>query len=270
MRAELERRWNAGQSKGTIRAAMNLTSGQLAGCTMRFNLHHRPNPRNWSSDAPFVKESRTKFPGRVSDAGAILQSGAGQSKLGSHVTKGAWKGFPIYAITLEERATCPRTCKMWVSCFGNNMHRAKRMRHGAKLERKLWGELSALQGRHPNGFVVRAHLLGDWYSLGYLDLWHEALVHFPALRVFGYTAWPHHTKIGRAVRNLRDMQWSRFAIRTSGANFGPATVVIDRAEDKPEDAIICPAQTGKTLACGTCGLCWAPAARAKTVAFLRH
>jgi hypothetical protein len=64
--------------------------------------------------------------------------------------------------------------------------------------------------------------------------------------------------------------WGRFAIRTSHAEFGPQrSVVVSRRPWLP-DVIVCPAQTKASEACATCGLCWAEAARPKTIAFLKH
>jgi hypothetical protein len=45
--------------------------------------------------------------------------------------------------------------------------------------------------------------------------------------------------------------------------------------DKPEGAltagdILCPAETGKTQTCGTCAVCWAPAASSKRIVFMGH
>ena len=42
-------------------------------------------------------------------------------KLGKRVTKGKLAGFPIYTVTLQERATCPTSCIHWHDCYGNNM-----------------------------------------------------------------------------------------------------------------------------------------------------
>ena len=42
-------------------------------------------------------------------------------KLGKKVTRGKLKGFPIYTVTLQERATCPISCKHYSTCYGNNM-----------------------------------------------------------------------------------------------------------------------------------------------------
>lgn len=221
------------------------------------------------------KFGATVFPHRVILPDQhVLKSGTNQRKLGSVVKKGAWKGFPIFSLTLEERATCPRTCAVWDCCYGNNMGHAKRYVNGPLLEAEIWTELGLLQRKHPRGFVVRLHILGDFYSVAYVDMWADALEAFPALHVFGYTArnWTRSRTpdvIGERVAALRDFAWNRFAVRTSGAHTGPRTTVVDGMHDVGK-AIICPAQTGRTTNCATCGLCWAPAAKRKVIAFLKH
>ena len=47
-------------------------------------------------------------------------------KLGKKVTKGKFNGFPIFTVTLQERATCPTDCIHWSNCYGNNMPFATR------------------------------------------------------------------------------------------------------------------------------------------------
>lgn len=265
-RVELKARWASGERPVHIRRAMGLTNGQLAGFRTRHTLHTPVRRRSFANpDAISVVTGTTRFPSTVTDRGAALKPGQYQSKLGKRVEKGRWRGMPIYALTLEERATCPKDCKLWVACFGNHMHLARRMRHGPALERKLWVEMGALQTRHPAGFVLRIHLLGDFYSVGYVEMWREALSAFPALHVFGYTA--RQDRIGRSVAALRGEMWDRFAVRTSGALAGPRTLVIENEGDAPAGAIVCPAQTNKTRSCGTCGLCWQTQ---KPIAFIRH
>jgi hypothetical protein len=191
--------------------------------------------------------------------------------LGPFVRKGKWKGFPIFSLTLEERATCPRTCSQWLTCYGNNMGRSIRYEAGPVLEAQIWRELIALQKQEPQGFVVRLHILGDFYSVNYVRMWKRALQTFPALHVFGYTARnslpgrKNPDPIGVAIEDLRTRMWDRFAVRTSGAHTGPRTKVIADEKDKG-DAIVCPAQTrGRT--CATCALCWSTR---KPIAFLQH
>ena len=220
-------------------------------------------------DHPASKHGGTLFPSRIRHASAVdrvLKSGANASKIGKVVLKGKWRGFPIFTLTLEERATCPQTCKEWASCYGNNMHMAQRIRHDEEFELKLWQELQYLNSAFPGGFVVRLHVLGDFYSVEYVELWERALAKFSGLHVFGYTARDAFEPIGMAIFDLASEQRHRFAIRFSGCdaqNFG--AVVIDKAEDTKH--LICPAQLGKTDCCATCALCWQSD---RTIAFLRH
>lgn len=223
-------------------------------------------------DHPAVREGRTIYPHSrkfVEEVGRVLKSGMNSPKTGAEVMKGHWRGFPIFTLTLEERATCPRTCKVWNECYGNKMNWAERIVHDADFEDILWLELEALNKAHPLGFVVRLHILGDFYSEAYVALWGKALLMFPALNVFGYTARDPDLMdpIGVALKRLSDHHWSRFAMRFSGKKWGLQGVVTVEPGAKPKDAIVCPAQTGATACCGTCGLCWTTRA---TIAFEKH
>lgn len=196
----------------------------------------------------------------------VLLSGMHQRKIGHRIIKGEWSGLPVYTLSLEERATCPRSCKVWEGCYGNAMPYAARWEHGPAFERALFADLFWLAGRrHDKGFVVRLHVLGDFYSTGYVDLWREAFVAIPGLRVWGYTAHGRGSEIGRAVDALNKTFPDRCAIRFSGTE----TIVI-RSHTERGGAIVCPAETGAAANCGSCALCWAPAARDKTIAFLFH
>ena len=186
------------------------------------------------------------------------------------VTKGAWTGMPIYSLTLEERATCPQSCHHWSSCYGNGMPAAIRYQHGLKLEPAIERNLRQLQRKHPGGFVIRLHVLGDFMSTAYLDAWAHWFDQFPALRVFGYTAWQPDTTIGAAVAELSNRRWDRFAIRLSSPTPGRQRAVTLWSAEPRNDVILCPVQTGKTRSCGSCAVCWSPAARDKTIAFLAH
>ena len=227
-------------------------------------------------DHDAVREKRTLFPSTVvnpAESPRLLVSGENSPKLGDRVTKGPWKGMPIYALTLEERATCPESCHHWLTCYGNGMPRVRRHSHGPALERQLRVELEILQMQHPGGFVVRLHNLGDFYSREYVQLWISWLEQYPALHVFGYTAWPVDTPIGHLIRMFRDVHWDRFAIRTSGQHREPkGATTIDYVPEWPrvDKGVVCPAQTGKTDCCGTCGLCWHPNAKDETIVFVLH
>jgi hypothetical protein len=73
---------------------------------------------------PAYRTGRTIFSSRVFDADEVkrvLKDGHQSRKIGKTATKGHRRGWPIYTLTLEERATCPRTCAAWAFCYGNHM-----------------------------------------------------------------------------------------------------------------------------------------------------
>lgn len=194
----------------------------------------------------------------------ILVSGFNSRKIGKKVIKGKWAGFPIFTFTLEERKTCPRSCTMYQGCYGNRMPWALRYQPGKETENRIENELSELQVSHPKGFVVRLHVLGDFYSVHYVNKWEKWLNKFPALHVYGYTS--RTDEIGLAVEKLATNNWERFAVRTSANLKLPATAV--QMNGQTINGIVCPAETGKTDCCGSCALCWA--APEKTIVFLEH
>lgn len=217
---------------------------------------------------PAHRSGRTVFPSRVFDPDEVdrlLKDGHQSRKIGKIVQKGPRRGWPIYTLTLEERATCPRSCAAWAFCYGNNMQAAERIAAGPALEARMWSELDALQAAHPAGFLVRLHVLGDFYSLAYVDLWRRALDAFPALAVFGFTAHGPESPIGEALMDMADAGWERFAIRFSGR---PGHMRASRIADGDDPlAIACPAQTGASDCCATCALCWQSE---RSISFRRH
>lgn len=218
---------------------------------------------------PAFRSGRSIFPSRVFDpheVQRVLKDGHQSRKIGKFVTKGPRRGWPLFTLTLEERATCPRSCKAFAFCYGNSMQAAERITAGPALEEAVWNELLALQFAHPKGFMVRLHILGDFYSLAYVKLWERALKAFPALHVFGFTAHQPNSEIGAALWALSEAQWARFAIRHSGmlSNQKASILQGDEGTIRP---IPCPAQTDATDCCATCGLCWHSQ---RSISFARH
>lgn len=247
------------------------------GVLRRFD-SHRPvgKPKVLGLHVKAVTEGRTLYPKTRCDPDhhRILKSGINSRKIGNKIVKGKWMGMPIYTLTLEERATCPGTCVHWRSCYGNKMHRAQRFPAGVETEFGIAAELHVLNREHRRtGFAVRLHVLGDFYSVEYVEFWLKCLKRFQRLRVFGFTSWPPDTDIGKAIVDARQKHWNRFAIRTSNAGlpkYGATTLRVDGYGEyiNPGDAgIVCPAQTEKTDCCGTCGLCWQTTSN---IAFLEH
>lgn len=235
-----------------------------------------------ADDHPAILQSTTMFettivhPGRTRER--LLVSGHNSRKIGKVVTKGFWKGKPIYTLTLVERATCPTTCHMWRSCYGNAMPFARRNAPGPAFESTLEEEVAHKAREHKNGFVVRLHVLGDFYSVDYVKLWRKMLHRHAELHIYGYTAVgtsdsAEHLAIAEAIDGMNDAYPEQCCIRHSSAESIPGgAVVIDRIpEDRVvEEGLVCPAEREATACCATCGLCWEPAARDKTIVFVRH
>lgn len=245
-----------------------------------------PTPR-WQAelrpDHEALSEGRTVYTSRVFDAGErdrILISGINNAKIGNRVTKGPWAGFPIYTFALEERATCPRSCGLWSSCYGNSLPVAVRFKYNDGFLMSLEEELVMAGDKHPRGFAVRAHVLGDFINLEYVRHWKLWMGMVPALHVWGYTAHQAGTQIGDAVYAMNHVYAGRWAFRNSvppetehdewqAATTWEKPVKVGGAL-RGGGGLICPAEMGATATCGTCGLCWSPAAAKTRIVFLGH
>ena len=201
----------------------------------------------------------------------VLKPGKNNKKLGGLITKGRWKGKYLYSLTLEERATCPRYCHHWDDCYGNNMPFAHRYDVSPDLLPAISSHISRLRNKHPQGIVIRLHVLGDFYSPEYVNFWVEMLEAWPNLCLFGYTArwgddiqYAIHTKLNRGYPN-------RCVIRYSRNMEYDETLSARYATEETFDgaAFTCPEQTGKLPSCADCGLCWGEHST-KSVRFLSH
>jgi len=214
--------------------------------------------------SPKGVRSRTRFLNHVIPADhRPLKPGSYNSKIGNWVMKGKWAGMPIFSLTLEERATCPHSCKQWDNCYGDNMPFAKRYIVDDALFQSLRAQLDLLSRRYKFGFVVRLHILGDFASVEYVKFWENMLLQHPQMRIFGYTAWQPSTHIGGYIAALKHTFHPRFMIRLSGCE----TEVVTDPADADATGVLCPEQTEKTANCGTCALCWGSSLK---ITFLEH
>jgi len=148
------------------------------------------------------------------------------------------------------------------------MQAAERIVPGPELTAALEAELAALQAKHPAGFLLRLHVLGDFYSGEYVEFWQRMLQALPALHVFGFTAHAPASELGRAIARLSlEQGWNRWAIRFSGAPHELRASRVLGPGESDHAAILCPAQTGATDCCATCALCWQSE---RAIAFRRH
>jgi len=185
-------------------------------------------------------------------------------KLGKKITKGRWKGMKFYTLALVERETCDPNCEHLEDCYGNNMPFAHRFIANKWLLIRMKPELDDLDRKHPLGYVIRLHILGDFYSVEYVQWWGEQLDNRPALKIYGYSRCHPGDPIGDAIKGLRDKHPDRFKIRFSNLLDDPLSANSETLTDK---GITCPVQLEKTPSCGTCGLCWATP---KPIRFLSH
>lgn len=250
----------------------------------RFEELPQPDPEDvqaLAEDHPAVLQRLPLFEASVvsiADSPRIFVSGENNRKIGRVVTKGAWKGMPIYTLTLSERATCPTACHMYLSCYGNAMPFARRHEHGEALEEQIPKELTTLSLKHPRGYVIRLHILGDFYSETYARLWQDMLDVHDALRIYGYTALGESEDepdlATLAVLEEMNADFSeRCNIRMSSPeSFPGGATVIDRLPEGANvtEGLVCPAEREATACCATCGLCWEQAAREKTIVFIKH
>jgi hypothetical protein len=201
--------------------------------------------------------------------GKTLKKGSGNKKLGFVVSRTAWTGKRLYSLTLEERTTCPKSCHHWEDCYGNNMPFAHRFKTNglSNIDIILEREIETLLAKHKHGIVIRLHVLGDFYSVDYVNFWIEMLEKHPKLCIFGYTARSPEKLIGQAIAKMNESD--RCVIRQSrnfayNENSSWSYAAEESFEGKSFD---CPEQTGKLKDCASCGLCWTTS---KTVRFLSH
>ena len=196
----------------------------------------------------------------------VLKPAKSNTKLskrsGQRILKGpkTFRGKYLYNLTLIERETCPSECQQWKKCFGNSTPFGIRYKPGIELEEALEADLHFLAQKHPEGFVVRLHILGDFYSVGYVTFWRKMLRANLNLAIYGYTHRRHGTDIGNAVAamvlDFRDrVSILRSDWQDQGDPLAKALVIPDEASAEPE-IVICPEQTGKTESCLTCGICF--------------
>jgi len=222
-----------------------------------------------------LRPARTVFPKTVKEVPVVptkstgllvLKSAKSNFKLGGGkdmILKGPMRGMRCYALTLEERATCPNTCINWNRCYGNHMPYAYRYPAGQQLEEALTQDVQYLSENHPEGFVVRLHILGDFYSVEYVLHWMSLSAQFDNLYVFGYTHWQKDTPIGDAITDWVYALSPRVVIRRSDKAVAddplPPANTVNVGEPPSKGTVFCPIEDGnRTASCMTCGLCMNP------------
>lgn len=122
----------------------------------------------------------------------------------------------------------------------------------------LGAEINVLAKRYRHGFVIRPHVLGEYFSPEYAAFWIEQTALYPNLHIFGFTHWERDSVIGRMIMewNKNDRVWVRFSDQGG-----------EMSANVEGEGFDCPEQTGKTESCLTCGACWSTV---KPVRFKQH
>lgn len=220
-----------------------------------------------------VYPNRTKYPKGVKPPLTnMLKPGTNNAKLGGYVTAKKWQGMAMYSLTLEERKTCPSTCEQWNNCYGNNMPFAHRFDHTApNFYTELEEQLDKLSKKHAGeGYVIRLHVLGDFFDSAYVGWWSHALWTHPDLHAFGYTHHDPQSAIGKALDAINTGRPDRWQIRFSDDSSTPMSAHVVQESHTPVKGaeVICPEQQGKTASCAACGLCWS--APTLKILFIEH
>ncbi len=239
--------------------------------------------RGLALDHPAMAENRTLFPSTVVDVTAdapdrLLVSGANNRKLGATITTGTYAGYSLYGLSLEERATCPTSCDVRSTCYGNGMQMARRHRivDLDVFHDRLAIEIDHLLKLDCRGLMVRLHVLGDFMSTEYVALWSDMLADFPKLACYGYThRLPSRRgdETGNAIAALKKREPARFRIRWSGDLHDTDSARVIRyvpATSRTEAGIVCPAQLDDKACCASCALCWEPKSHQVNVVLVLH
>ena len=228
------------------------------------------NDRMKSATQRAIEEGTTTYRKSVKTPNTtVLKEGRNNKKLGWMITKTKWRGKRLFSLTLEERATCPPSCHHWGDCYGNNMPFAHRFGHGPELLKAIDDQLQTLTDKWPIGIVVRLHVLGDFWSVAYVQFWRDMLEKYPTLCLYGYTAHYLTPDIKSAIDTING---DRSMIRYShNADYNPQNegVRFAATEDYNGDTFDCPEQTGRIDSCASCGACFNERID-KTVRFLSH
>ncbi len=212
------------------------------------------------------KKSVRKAPTKPASSGLrVIKPGSSNRKLGWMVKKGPFRGMPIHSLTLEERATCWVGCQNLDRCYGNNMYLAQRHEPGPELEVAIEADLHVLDKKYPKGYVMRLHILGDFYSTEYVAFWQRMVDNHPNMRIFGYTHWRHASDIGAALSIFGTVNGDRVSLFRSDPTEvddplkGAVTVDwkpgVTHASLAAPKTVTCPFEDGKVKDCAHCGLC---------------
>jgi len=155
------------------------------------------------------------------------------------------------------------SCDQWNRCYGDHCFQVARQDVSTpEAEEYLWAnielQLSFLCARNDK-VLVRLHVLGDFYSVEYVQFWEEQLWLHEGLYLYGYTHRPEGDPIHTAIKDLNTESRTRILLSDQAETPWEAGhfLVVDEWEDTPPRTARCPAElTGRDLKCVDCTLCF--------------
>ena len=143
---------------------------------------HSETSKNYVKNGTTIFQNNIQNVCDVPDHISILKDG--NDKTGNEIIKGRWKGYKILCLTLTERKTCP-PCIHYNDCYGNNMFCTVRYKTDGLMDR-LAIDIAKLNPKKK--CAIRLHILGDFWSVEYVQFWQKILDTYPNIRIFGFTA----------------------------------------------------------------------------------
>ena len=172
------------------------------------NINFAGHAKSLRDDHFAIVDGTTIYPKsikNVNEVKKVLQPG--NDKIGLRVNKGhaAYRGAKFLALSLTERVTCPRSCKHWNDCYGNNLFQSNRLQTDGLME-AIEAELAVLGKFKNRKYAIRLHVIGDFYSVEYVEFWKRMLETYDNIVVWGYTAHDiDNSHLARKVIDSRSM-----------------------------------------------------------------
>lgn len=178
------------------------------------------------------------------------------------ISRGNIKLGVLPSFSLPPGKTCPGMtpfCDRYCfACHGRymmpNVEGSNERRHQISLSKDFVPLMIAdLSKVSPPAF--RLHVVGDFYSVPYIERWLKIIHRFPDIHFFGSTRSWRVPKLVEAIEEIRDHDnvYLRASIDLTD-NLSPGSAWSTWSVQGP--GVPCPHDKGKVKSCYTCGRCW--------------
>lgn len=187
-------------------------------------------------------------------------------------------GTPVFNWNLRAIETCPgRTSLCEALCYadrGRYTAQIAKYRANKAIAENFLAIVERVENL-PKGSWLRIHASGDFYSADYIAKWTLALAIRPDVKAWAYTRSWSVPELLPALEQLRALPNVQLFASVDASTIGAppsdwriATLWQYKQEDKPDNHLVCPEQTGAMSDCADCGFC--VIGKAGNVAFKQH